>query len=83
MLATFRGSITEFAAKEGLPPMYPWRTAVEAGGLISYGTDLDELRRRAAWYVDPERHKSPPTYRSSSRPSLSSRSISGLPGPLD
>jgi putative ABC transport system substrate-binding protein len=52
MLATFRGAIAEFAAKEGLPAMYPWRSAVEAGGLISYGADLDDLRRRAAWYVD-------------------------------
>jgi putative ABC transport system substrate-binding protein len=52
MLATFRKSIAEFAAKERLPAMYPWRSAVEAGGLISYGADLDDLRRRAAWYVD-------------------------------
>ncbi|MEW6687615.1 MAG: ABC transporter substrate-binding protein [Pseudomonadota bacterium] len=52
MLATLRGPIAAFAAKEGLPAMYPWAIAVEAGGLISYGADLDDLRRRAAWYVD-------------------------------
>jgi len=52
MLAALRGLIAEFAAKERLPAMYPWRIAVEAGGLVSYGADLDDLRRRAAWYVD-------------------------------
>ena len=52
MLAMFRSSIAGFAAKEALPAMYPWKIAVEAGGLISYGADLADLQRRAAWYVD-------------------------------
>lgn len=52
MLFTLRGSIAEFAAKERLPAMYPWRPAVEVGGLISYGADADDLYRRTAWYVD-------------------------------
>jgi putative tryptophan/tyrosine transport system substrate-binding protein len=52
MLATLRVPVAEFAARERLPAMYPWKVAVQDGGLISYGADLDELRRRAAWYVD-------------------------------
>jgi putative tryptophan/tyrosine transport system substrate-binding protein len=52
MLFTLRGAIAQFAANERLPAMYPWRGAVQAGGLISYGADADDLNRRAAWYVD-------------------------------
>lgn len=32
--------------------MYPFREAVEAGGLIAYSTLLPELFRRVATYVD-------------------------------
>jgi len=32
--------------------MYPWREAAEAGGLVSYATDLHDMYRRAAVYVD-------------------------------
>ena len=32
--------------------MYDLRPFVEAGGLISYGADLNEIWRRAASYVD-------------------------------
>jgi len=32
--------------------MYPLRLHVEAGGLISYGTDIVEVWRRAAAFVD-------------------------------
>ena len=52
MLFTMRGAIAEFAGRERLPAMYPWRPAVEAGGLISYGADAFDLIRRAARYVD-------------------------------
>ena len=44
--------IIALAARHGLPAMYPYRAFVEAGGLISYGTDPVEHRRRAAGYVD-------------------------------
>jgi putative ABC transport system substrate-binding protein len=52
MLFTNRGAIAEFARRERLPAMYPWRGAVEASGLISYGADAFDLVRRAAAYVD-------------------------------
>jgi putative tryptophan/tyrosine transport system substrate-binding protein len=52
MLFTMRGHIAEFAGKERLPAMYPWRSAVETGGLIAYGADVFDLIRRAAGYVD-------------------------------
>ncbi len=35
-----------------LPVIYPTREAVEDGGLMSLSTDLQELARRAAVYVD-------------------------------
>jgi putative ABC transport system substrate-binding protein len=47
-----RTPILDFAAKTRLPGMYPWREYVEDGGLMSYGTNLSDLYRRAATYVD-------------------------------
>ncbi len=47
-----RTSITDFATKARLPAMYPYREFIAAGGLMSYGADLDALFRRAAGYVD-------------------------------
>ena len=44
--------IAEVAAKERLPTMYDAREFAEAGGLMSYGTLLADLDRRAAIYVD-------------------------------
>jgi putative ABC transport system substrate-binding protein len=35
-----------------LPSVYPTREFVEAGGLMSYGPDMNDLYRRAAGYVD-------------------------------
>ena len=35
-----------------LPTMFPLREIVEAGGLMSYGTNFPDLFRRAADYVD-------------------------------
>ena len=42
----------QLAAKNRLPAIYDDRDFVEAGGLISYGTNLADLYRRAAYYVD-------------------------------
>jgi putative ABC transport system substrate-binding protein len=47
-----RGQIAALAAESRLPAIYAWRMYVEAGGLMSYGTSLPDLHRRAAYYVD-------------------------------
>ena len=44
--------IITFAAKSRLPAMYQLKENVEAGGLMSYGSSLSDLRRRAAVYID-------------------------------
>jgi putative ABC transport system substrate-binding protein len=44
--------IVEFAAKSRLPAMYQAREFVDGGGLMSYGSNLADLFRRAATYVD-------------------------------
>ena len=47
-----RQLIGELALKHRLPTLFLFRAHVEAGGLMSYGTDLLELYRRAGGYVD-------------------------------
>jgi putative ABC transport system substrate-binding protein len=47
-----RSRIVELAASHRLPAIYDRAEFVEAGGLMSYGMNLAELSRRAAWYVD-------------------------------
>ena len=49
---TERKRIVELAVKHRLPAIYPQKEFVEAGGLVSYGTDSTDLFRRAAVYVD-------------------------------
>jgi len=44
--------IVELAAKNRVPGMYDASEFAEAGGLMSYGTMLADLDRRAASYVD-------------------------------
>jgi putative ABC transport system substrate-binding protein len=44
--------IIEFAAEERLPAMYEVSHFVEAGGLMSYGPNVDKIVSRAAIYVD-------------------------------
>jgi ABC-type uncharacterized transport system substrate-binding protein len=44
--------IIAFAAERALPTMYPFSTAVQHGGLMSYSIDLFEIWRRAASHVD-------------------------------
>ena len=52
MFLSERKRIVDFAAKSRIPAMYPWRTAVEAGGLIGYGPSPPDVFRRAAIHVD-------------------------------
>jgi putative ABC transport system substrate-binding protein len=47
-----RKRIVELAGKYRLPAIYPQDEFVDAGGLMSYGVDYDDLNRRAAVYVD-------------------------------
>jgi putative ABC transport system substrate-binding protein len=47
-----RTQIAMVAAKSRLPVIYYRGSDVEAGGLMSYGVNLDDLARRAATYVD-------------------------------
>jgi putative ABC transport system substrate-binding protein len=47
-----RKQIADLAAKSRLPAMYPGREYVEAGGLMSYGVNRNDLDRRAATFVD-------------------------------
>ena len=47
-----RKRIVELAAKYKLPAIYPQKEFVDEGGLMSYGTDLADLYRRAAHYVE-------------------------------
>jgi putative ABC transport system substrate-binding protein len=51
-LLTRRAELAAKVASVRLPAMYPFREYVQSGGLMSYGSDLPELYRRAAVYVD-------------------------------
>jgi putative ABC transport system substrate-binding protein len=52
LIVNNRTKIAELAAKSRLPAMYDDHEFVDAGGLMSYGTDLADLHRRAAVFVD-------------------------------
>src|SRR5262245_8472594 len=47
-----RKRIVELAVKYRLPAIYFLKEFVDEGGLMSYGTDYDDLFRRAAHYID-------------------------------
>ena len=44
--------LAQLVAKTGLPAMWGLREYAQAGGLMAYSTDLDDLGRRAATFVD-------------------------------
>jgi putative ABC transport system substrate-binding protein len=47
-----RRTIAALTARYRLPAIYPYKFFVTSGGLVSYGSDTDDLTRRAAQYVD-------------------------------
>ncbi len=47
-----RARIAEFALTRHLPSVFGWKEYVEAGGLISYGPNLDASWRRIGVFVD-------------------------------
>ena len=47
-----RKLIIALAAKYRLPAVYEWPEQVRDGGLLAYGTSLDGLYSRMAFYVD-------------------------------
>ena len=47
-----RDLIIALAARHRLPAVYPYRHFAASGGLMSYGSDLADVYRRAASYVD-------------------------------
>jgi len=51
-LVSQRSRIAQFAIENKLPSVYTYREYIEAGGLIAYTPDYNDLFRRAASYVD-------------------------------
>jgi putative tryptophan/tyrosine transport system substrate-binding protein len=51
-LVSQRSRIAQFAIENKLPSVYTFREYIEAGGLIAYTPNFDDLFRRAAAYVD-------------------------------
>ena len=51
-LYPYRKPIAEFMAANRIPAVYPFREFAEAGGLLVYATNFDDLFRHAAEYVD-------------------------------
>jgi ABC-type uncharacterized transport system substrate-binding protein len=47
-----REKIVDLATRNRVPAIYEWREFVDVGGLMSYGTSLDDMYRRLASYVD-------------------------------
>jgi len=52
LFVTNRARVVDAVAESRLPAIYTARTFVEAGGLMSYGSDVAELWRRGVVYVD-------------------------------
>jgi putative tryptophan/tyrosine transport system substrate-binding protein len=51
-MTNYRERIIALAARHRVPAIYPFRFFAESGGLMSYGTDVAEVFRRVAGYVD-------------------------------
>jgi putative ABC transport system substrate-binding protein len=48
----YRDGVIGLAARHRLPAVFPERIFATSGGLLSYGSDLSDVFRRAAGYVD-------------------------------
>ena len=51
-LVSQRNRIAQFAIENKLPSVYTYREHIEAGGLLAYTPNYDDLFRQAANYVD-------------------------------
>jgi putative ABC transport system substrate-binding protein len=51
-MTNYREAIVALAARHYVPAIYPFRFFAASGGLMSYGTAVAEVFRRAAGYVD-------------------------------
>ncbi len=51
MFSSERRRLADLAVKQRLPTVFPFRSYVDAGGLMSYGLNVADLFRRAATYV--------------------------------
>src|SRR5499427_4049939 len=51
-MINYREAIVALAARHRVPAIYPFRFFATSGGLMSYGTEVTEVFRRAAAYVD-------------------------------
>jgi putative tryptophan/tyrosine transport system substrate-binding protein len=51
-MTNYREAIIALAARHRVPAIYPFRFFAASGGLMSYGTDVAEVFRRASDYVD-------------------------------
>jgi len=52
LFISHRARVAEFALKHRLPGIFASKENVEAGGLMSYSADFNDMMRRAATYID-------------------------------
>lgn len=52
LFSTQRMTLLNLVSKSRLPAMYPERQFADSGGLMSFGTNIGDLYRRSAGYVD-------------------------------
>lgn len=52
LITAFKQDILSLARERKIPVMSLYQEFVEGGGLISYGPSIEEMYRRASWYVD-------------------------------
>ena len=52
LLRVSHKQIARFTTERRLPAIFPYREYAEAGGLVAYGADYNDLFRRVAGYID-------------------------------